>query len=1119
MQAQRLPASPRRRERTWSRGTFCRLCVYVVLLSSPSFTQEVPKVLSPCPWNDQPDSLERTLSMLNRPAERIQCFAYAPRERYGGTLRDQSALPLLNIGLLPLYNSHDAAPDPSACRIARGKMMVQLVEAMKLLVDEAVLRSPLFAKVLVGIEMHDTCGMPAAAYSSTMCQAQANRRCDGCPRYHSNTSSTDPTMRSQRTPYIGVVMGPALSSEVGVVSSALSVLQVPHISYWSTSDDFRWKQEFPYLFRTTAPDFHAAHALTDILRHFGWRYIALINGRDSGRGSDMAAVFRSLAMERESGDSLQACIAVDEQFQRSETEKIRYIIHRLVDTPPAPGLNTPLVVVFIGGYLFVQDLFAELRKMAQEDKEFHRQLSLKHIIWLADDAWLSRAADIIPAPGLCRDQGLCLGRHTVIGPLFRVCDDFLSEAKDFEIRLKRHLDKLTVSKETVRDNPWLGVAWQQQFECCLNFNGKATNCTACETSKTAGQVFTNTMLPPIASGSLWLAAHSALHVLENVVREHEQQPAAALPSGRELRRRLRNVSIVHNGQSKPVFGVDQETVPAFSIHAVMLRNHSTYTLEEIGYWESRGELRAGHVTITWNYTHADATNTHIWPGNASSVPESSCSGPCDGGHVRRARYMDVAISYTLAQCCWVCVPCPDGTYSDSANNTCVTCASGLVPGLNRTHCISQWERFYGYASLAGKLIVTLSCLGIIFTLITAAFLYTYRSTDVVDIANFELSLLTLGILLLGQVTAILHFIEPADLSCSVMFVMRNMVLLMSLVVVLLRSLRLVVECDNSTDIGRGLRFVAQHVAATFPLQIKSALASAGLLLLGFSSAVAFHNVHASSSISSGTSVIQVQVYCQEQEDHTVMANVVRLTLLLLVTCLVMKTRRLRLCCREMKGYSSLPSEAELLCYTIIVLVALHVSVFPIVLALSDDILMVVRALLLNMNHYTILVILFFPRLYAIYSDRKQASRRSSIATGRSRSSSRANIDAGRILALNRRKSKEATKPMEARVACLLPRESPSPGLEAVNAQRSGVSTVDTEAAHDIASTCAPTVLSNCDDDESMNRTWSSSNGHVRRFTIGSEPPSLFLSENSAATSVAVSYTCKSRSYTHLESSV
>ena len=77
------------------------------------------------------------------------------------------------------------------------------------------------------------------------------------------------------------IIGPRTSRESVMVSSLLSLFQIPVLAPYSTSDELSDKSRYEYFMRLVPPDSYQAEAIVDVCIHYGWTYISLLYSEGS----------------------------------------------------------------------------------------------------------------------------------------------------------------------------------------------------------------------------------------------------------------------------------------------------------------------------------------------------------------------------------------------------------------------------------------------------------------------------------------------------------------------------------------------------------------------------------------------------------------------------------------------------------------------------------------------------------------------------------------------------------------------------------------------------------------------------------------------------------------------
>lgn len=173
-------------------------------------------------------------------------------------------------------------------------------------------------------------------------------------------------------------------------------------------------------------------------------------------------------------------------------------------------------------------------------------------------------------------------------------------------------------------------------------------------------------------------------------------------------------------------------------------------------------------------------NKFSWSGG--TPPLSRCSHPCSQGFHKLVNKME--------SCCWKCVQCPSGTFSNETNSeNCRTCSSGKKPNDNQTGCeiISynylRWNDAWGVViSFAA---VTSSLMAFIFFLIFCHF----RTTPVVRAFDREFSLLLLLSIAIGLALPMMYPGEPSNFRCRLQDILPSIVYSLTLSIIIVKTKR------------------------------------------------------------------------------------------------------------------------------------------------------------------------------------------------------------------------------------------------------------------------------------------------------------------------------------------
>ncbi|XP_028413411.1 extracellular calcium-sensing receptor-like [Dendronephthya gigantea] len=173
-------------------------------------------------------------------------------------------------------------------------------------------------------------------------------------------------------------------------------------------------------------------------------------------------------------------------------------------------------------------------------------------------------------------------------------------------------------------------------------------------------------------------------------------------------------------------------------------------------------------------------NKFNWSGNIP--PISRCSNPCPKGMHR--------VINVMASCCWKCIKCPFGTFSNESNSVnCRACTSGSKPNQNQTGCeiisyiFMRWNNPWA---------IVISMLSVISTLTSLTFFLIfcyYRSTPVVRAYDCEFSLFLLLSITIGLSLPLMYPGEPTDFRCRLQDVLPAVVYSLTLSIIIAKTKR------------------------------------------------------------------------------------------------------------------------------------------------------------------------------------------------------------------------------------------------------------------------------------------------------------------------------------------
>ena len=929
------------------------LSILVVIALSVSCECSLPGLTATRCWKDNEwkDVYDEQLRGP-APQQRIPCFRYT-----SNATKENSSTGLFIAALIPLYEAQDETSSSSECLKPRHSWMMYFIEAAKLALDIEVERNPLGC-VVSGIEFVDTCGLlqtSMEAVYTVLTRTQKSRiSCEGQTWYGKSQAAAHRLEGCARQERIGAVLGPALSFELDASATILSAHEVPHVSYWATATAFQKKDEFPYLFRTATMDKFASAAIVDILIHFGWRYIHLLYNAPSAGRINMADEVRALL--RQNG----ICTSLDESYERSDEEKLRYIANKIVDPPPSDVLH-PQVIVLIAGNLYIRRLFEVIKTMAHESASFATKLHKSHLVWVGTDGWLSKAKEFLPPPvrDRCSQSTASYGFHSFIAPAFRIPRTFDQQHETFKQRLSERITNSYISEESVRRNPWLAVAWQDQFNCCLAFLPKTANCELCNVSKPIGEAFVSFPYP-ITAGSFWLALKALISGLQNtyegVVRDRRN--VMSIP-GRQAWTNMRNVSLpcgdADSDEKCRVFETHQDSAPAFSIFALVHRNCGR-EIQQIGTWYGEENVVSG--TIFMNWTRPSNGSSSIW-ADMGETPVSVCSKKCPPG---TAQLLTHTPGVSMAEsCCWTCVNCTKG-FASTNGTSCVACDSPKVPNSNHTACVYLTVKYYFYTDPGAVAILSISLAVMVLVVICAVVFCKNRTSEVVQLSGFKQSISLLAVSLVSLALVLTTPQKPSTIYCNFLSIVSALTGILINILIVSRCMRLVALATNADTKSKWLRRLADRCAARTSSQLWS-VASTFLVC----TTIVCICLALKPSYVGGVDVAEVRYhFCALNTPFEVAAYSILFLLVFTSLFIIAPSRQLKLP-GKMKSTATGPEEATLLFFLVAFQVVLYISLLLTSKISSGKVAHLTLGIAIILEVGSVLGIIHVPRVLAVLS--------------------------------------------------------------------------------------------------------------------------------------------------------
>ncbi|XP_056645279.1 metabotropic glutamate receptor isoform X2 [Diorhabda sublineata] len=589
-------------------------------------------------------------------------------------------------GLFPVHTKGDKTP----CGPQIYHRGVQRLEAMMFAID-SINRDPnILPNVTLGVHILDTCSRDTYALNQSLQFVKASLNSIDTSSFECADHSVPVPRNNYSGPVFGVVGG-SYSSVSLQVANLLGLFHIPQISPASTAKALSDKTRFKYFARTVPPDTFQSSALVDIVKSVNWSYVSTIYSEGS-YGEYGIEVFHREAQER------NVCIATAEKVPSAADDKeFDNIIHKLKKKINAKG-----VVLFTRA--------EDARRILQAAK---RGNASQTFYWVASDGW-------------GKQQKLVEGVEDVAEGAITV------ELQSNSIPgFDKYMMSLTPEKNS--RNPWFEQYWEDTFGCMLEKNipletNHTFNVCSADLRLSQSVGYEQESKVQFVVDAVYAFALALHNLYEDLCKDYNQTgvcPAMTQYDGGDFYKKyLLNVSFTDLAGSPVKFDTCGDGLARYDIlNYQRLLNASGYHYRKVGKW--------------FNYLQLDP-NHLVFENNATTVPTSACSLPCEPGMIKKQQG---------DTCCWICDKCEEYEFVYD-EFTCKDCGPGYWPYIDKLSCYAlelqymRWNTPYAFVPAA------FSCLGILVTFAVIILFVKHNDTPLVRASGRELSyMLLFGILL------------------------------------------------------------------------------------------------------------------------------------------------------------------------------------------------------------------------------------------------------------------------------------------------------------------------------------------------------------------------------------
>ncbi|NXW92253.1 CASR protein, partial [Alopecoenas beccarii] len=657
---------------------------------------------------------------------------------YGPNQRAQKKGDIILGGLFPIHFGVAAKDQDLKSRPESGECIrynfrgFRWLQAMIFAIEEINSSPTLLPNMTLGYRIFDTCNTVSKALEATLSFVAQNKI---------DSLNLDEFCNcSEHIPSTIAVVGATGSGISTAVANLLGLFYIPQVSYASSSRLLSNKNQFKSFLRTIPNDEHQATAMADIIEYFRWNWVGTI-AADDDYGRPGIEKFREEAEERD------ICIDFSELIsQYSDEEEIQQVVEVIQNS------TARVIVVFSSG----PDLEPLIKEIVR------RNITGK--IWLASEAWAS--SSLIAMPEFFRVIGSTIGFALKAGqiPGFR---EFLQK----------------VHPKKSNNNGFAKEFWEETFNCYLPDGSKSSpastsfhkghedglgagNGTAAFRPPCTGDENITSVETPYMdythlriSYNVYLAVYSIAHALQDIYTCTPGKGLFTNGSCADIKKveawqvlkHLRHLNFTNNMGEQVDFDEFGDLVGNYSIINWHLSpEDGSVVFEEVGHYNVYAK-KGERLFIN--------ENKILWSGFSKEVPFSNCSRDCLPGTRK-------GIIEGEPTCCFECVDCPDGEYSDETDaSACDKCPEDYWSNENHTSCIPKQIEFLSWTEPFGIALTLFAVLGIFLTSFVLGVFTKFRNTPIVKATNRELSYLLLFSLLCCFSSSLFFIGEPQNWTC------------------------------------------------------------------------------------------------------------------------------------------------------------------------------------------------------------------------------------------------------------------------------------------------------------------------------------------------------------------
>uniref|UniRef100_A0A6J0SJ05 Vomeronasal type-2 receptor 26-like n=1 Tax=Pogona vitticeps TaxID=103695 RepID=A0A6J0SJ05_9SAUR len=312
-----------------------------------------------------------------------------------------------------------------------------------------------------------------------------------------------------------------------------------------------------------------------------------------------------------------------------------------------------------------------------------------------------------------------------------------------------------------KDDGFVTDFWEQAFDCFMPGSPEATDnsstCTGEEKLETLPRPFFEMTMTSF-SYSIYNAVYTLANVLNiylSMARYKRQEDGRRLVplnvKAWQLHSYIQKMSFNNSVGREIIFNEYGELISGLDITNLVTFPNGSYARVKVGKLDPQA-LPDKMFSIDEEQLQ--------WHKDLIQVPPSSlCNENCHPGYGKQKKEGEKF-------CCYDCVPCPDGMFSNQkVVDHCAKCSEDHVPNEQQTQCIPKIPDFLSFEDPLG---IVLSALAIFFSLVTTlvfGIIVKHHDTPIVKANNKTLTYILLVSLLLSFVCSLMFIGKPNEVTC------------------------------------------------------------------------------------------------------------------------------------------------------------------------------------------------------------------------------------------------------------------------------------------------------------------------------------------------------------------